>query len=506
MFGTRVGMLRDIIEWTDDGASPHSILWINGLAGAGKSSIAVTIAECLDNAQRLGASFFCKRDKPELRDAGLLLPSVASRLALCYPAYGKALSEEIELDPDIGHAAIPLQFDGLFMLPLKRLEENPAPPPSDPIVIIIDALDECGDGRTRRVLLDCLVKLSRLCSWLKIFVTSRPDADISRALSKVSSCRSIQLSLDADATLEDILRFTRNRMQQIVEAQYLEEEDWPGEDRIMEFAVRAGGLFIWAQTASTFISGGQDPESRLQLVLSGESPVGAYSKLDRLYTAALVETFGEYEDDNIELFREVVGTIVTLQSPLCVDALASFLQKDIPAIAIRNIVRHTAALLFEDPQNEMVIRVCHLSFIDYLTDRDRCPPRFFINLDNRHAHLATLTLNRMLTELRFNICNLPSSDVFNADIPDLQTRIQDNISLSLQYSCVHWMTHCALTQREDASFHDVDGYIDELLTQPTILHWIEVLSLTGGIDIGIDGLSRVVGTLQVSAFLPKRTI
>ena len=58
LVGTRREILFEIEEWLKD-KQDLPIFWLNGSAGAGKSTIARTIAEMSFANGKLGASFFC---------------------------------------------------------------------------------------------------------------------------------------------------------------------------------------------------------------------------------------------------------------------------------------------------------------------------------------------------------------------------------------------------------------------------------------------------------------
>ncbi|EEB96849.1 hypothetical protein MPER_03939 [Moniliophthora perniciosa FA553] len=45
--GTREAVIRLIMKWTTNPFTPQRILWLNGLAGEGKSAIAQSVAELL---------------------------------------------------------------------------------------------------------------------------------------------------------------------------------------------------------------------------------------------------------------------------------------------------------------------------------------------------------------------------------------------------------------------------------------------------------------------------
>jgi hypothetical protein len=54
-----VGLLEEICDWVD--SEDERCIWLNGLAGTGKSTIARTVARRYFEQKRLGASFFFSR-------------------------------------------------------------------------------------------------------------------------------------------------------------------------------------------------------------------------------------------------------------------------------------------------------------------------------------------------------------------------------------------------------------------------------------------------------------
>lgn len=82
--GTRTEVLKRIRAWLY-GNSESCILWLNGMAGTGKSTIARTMARELHDRGHLGASFFFSRGKGDVAHAGLFFCSLAKQLALSGP-------------------------------------------------------------------------------------------------------------------------------------------------------------------------------------------------------------------------------------------------------------------------------------------------------------------------------------------------------------------------------------------------------------------------------------
>jgi len=183
--GTREDLLKQVQEWA--AAEEGHVLWINGAAGSGKSSLATSAALMLEES--IGGYFFCKRDSKELRDAGRVLPTIAAKLARVCPPYGNLVAEALKTDWDLGSQSIEQQFEGLFRGPLGNLQGKGMAMPN--YLVVIDALDECVDeddtitqAEKRKDLVDCLCSFQSLSSWLKVLITSRPLMDIVQAFDK----------------------------------------------------------------------------------------------------------------------------------------------------------------------------------------------------------------------------------------------------------------------------------------------------------------------------------
>ena len=76
---TREKILADLVAWAAD-AGDMSIYWLNGMAGTGKTTIAFTFCQILDNIEVLGASFFCSDLDNDSSNANLIFPTLAYEL------------------------------------------------------------------------------------------------------------------------------------------------------------------------------------------------------------------------------------------------------------------------------------------------------------------------------------------------------------------------------------------------------------------------------------------
>ncbi|KAF8982583.1 hypothetical protein BDQ17DRAFT_1228099, partial [Cyathus striatus] len=55
---TRKAVINDIMSWVDSNEPNEKIMWLQGPAGAGKTTIAQTVAERCDKEMKLVSSFF----------------------------------------------------------------------------------------------------------------------------------------------------------------------------------------------------------------------------------------------------------------------------------------------------------------------------------------------------------------------------------------------------------------------------------------------------------------
>ncbi len=77
---TRREALARIRTWAD-GRDERHIYWLKGMAGTGKSTIALTIAREYSKEKRLGASFFFSRGGGDLASTRRFVATIAVQLA-----------------------------------------------------------------------------------------------------------------------------------------------------------------------------------------------------------------------------------------------------------------------------------------------------------------------------------------------------------------------------------------------------------------------------------------
>ncbi|KAF3169725.1 hypothetical protein TWF788_010400 [Orbilia oligospora] len=319
--GTRIDLLETISNWIE---YPHSqgkgIFWLVGKAGTGKSTISRTVAHNLHTSNRLAASFFFNREEEDRRTGTRFFTTIAAQLANHYSSLGSRIQRAIQLNPDISAKALNEQFDKLVLQPLSRtrLATHRAK-----LVLVIDALDECEEKENIRVIIYLLSQLKNINSMdVRVFLTSRPDLPILSTFKKLSDDTYEDVSLHEVPKIEhDISLFLRHKLCEIQERDELcLPEEWPGEENLEKLVKRAVPLFIYAATLCRFIGDELwDPDEQIELVLNYQTNWET-SQLQMTYLPVLNQLIvGQNPTQKKKLvdeFRQIVGTIINLASPI----------------------------------------------------------------------------------------------------------------------------------------------------------------------------------------------
>ncbi|KAF2840255.1 HET-domain-containing protein [Patellaria atrata CBS 101060] len=473
--GTRTELLHHIMEWAKDRNS-KPIFWLNGMAGTGKSTIARTLAQSFADQGRLGASFFFKKGEAERGNATRFFTTIATYLMGQVPEMKSGMKEAIDADPAISEKALKDQFKKLILQPLLQA----APIQTVELVIVIDALDECERVEDIRVILQLLSQTTALTPVsLRVFVTSRPELHIRLGFRRMpdGTYKDLILQQVAKETIEhDIRLFLEYELGEIQQHRSL-SPNWPSKTQMQALVDLAVPLFIFAATMCRYIGDQRDnPRKRLEAILQYQS-VTHISKLDKTYLPILTQLFEDEDEVDMQRrtseFREVVGSIIVLESPLSIPSLARLLS--IPKEDISCDLDSLRSVLNIPDCEDVPIRLLHLSFREFLVDpRKKGKSPFWIDEKETHERLVTKCLQLMSSSegLRQNMCNLQIPGPLKNEI-DKRT-IANSLPPELQYACRYWVHHLEQSKR-----HIRDGDAIHLFLQKYFLYWLEAMSLIG---------------------------
>ncbi|KAF2625753.1 hypothetical protein BU25DRAFT_473202 [Macroventuria anomochaeta] len=365
---TRTALLHDITSWAND-KDGKPIFWLSGMAGTGKSTIARTIAQSFASQGRLGASFFFKKGEGECSNASRFFTTIATDLVTYVQRMLPGIRKVLDEDSGISDRALKDQFEKLVLQPL--LEIGQACSQASARVVVIDASDECEREQDIRTTLQLLARTKDIRPVpLRIVVTSRPELHIRLGFKEMSTIE------------HDIQLFLEHGLGAVRKERML-AADWPATHQILALVELAVPLFIYAATMCRYIG------------TKGSNPEGYLGKW--LYA-----------------FREVVGSIVVLESPLSTISLACLLQI---------------------PQEEIKCLLDSLHSVHSVPDNER----------STHMKLASRCLELMsgLSGLRQDMCSLSGPGVLRSEIDE--GTVASSLSPDLQYACRYWINHLKQT-------------------------------------------------------------
>ncbi|KAJ3558581.1 hypothetical protein NP233_g11482 [Leucocoprinus birnbaumii] len=295
---TRLELRSKLEAWLRDPKQRRSFLiWLAGPAGAGKSAVAQTFAEyCLKHG-RLGAAYFFSTLNQRGKIEGLI-PGIAYHLAKQNKEYKRLINKILADDPSLLKEDLEFQFRKLISEPFDALT-----PTGEPLVIIIDGLDEC-DSKQAQCELVCIIGQYSTSLRAKRFPTlwlicSRPERHIQLAFSQadgyciddMTGRTSIKesfaefewrinytrenITCDSEADKHDVFLILESGLQDIRKrhmARYPEHTEkmraWPLRSQLDELSHCICGLPILASTVIKFIgSTKKHPQTKLDLCL-----------------------------------------------------------------------------------------------------------------------------------------------------------------------------------------------------------------------------------------------
>src|ERR1700691_5654953 len=468
--GTRKEIIGKIVEWID-GSSNQPMCWLNGAAGSGKSAISRTIAKLCEESNRLGASFFFFRGAGRRSTITHFISTLAYHLAFSVPATKPYIENALKRDTHIVYRSLERQFRQLIIDPVRSVT-GPLPP----MVITIDALDECDDRGAMADFIDIVTYAFQDHQLpLRFFFTSRVEEHIQKKFmvspALAATCRLALQDFSADV---DLRTFFRSRFSTIYEENRRLMRNialpWPSESDLDELVERSAGSFIFAFTLVNFVNDGSDlPDRKLQVGL--ESHAG----LDPLYTQVL----------NMALpsphFDRVFGTIMLVTKPMSVVDLGFLLQ--INARDVIHALQGVQSILIVPEDDVQPVRLFHTSLRDFLTTKSRSK-NLFVN----HPTRCLLLVGDCLGAMRLH----SGDDFMGVD--------------GLKYASQNWLHHLLFAIEEEGGSNVLNTQhgafmMDELkgFVSQSFDSWINSIILDVQMSKTLDTLDLLLQKLKVSA-------
>jgi hypothetical protein len=274
-------------------------------------------------------------------------------------------------------------------------------------------------------------------------------------------------------------------------------------------------LIIFAATVLAFVDNERfSAEDQLAQILKQKSTYGTedeYQPIDELYLSVLETAARRTRNDThatpalCDRLRVLTGTIVLLQNPLSIPALAQL--TGIREVDVANDVNALSAILLLGPDKDdcgdPIVRIFHPSFRDFLLERcSDC--RFSVNFTQQHRVMSVYCLRLLNQHLKYDICDIKDPTIPHVKVtnPPLAQRLQQHIHQAVQYACQFWINHSTLSDIPDS---DLLMNLQEFVSNH-ILHWVEGLSLISKLHYAMQHLADAVSWSQVSnSMIPPDT-
>ncbi|KAJ7044299.1 hypothetical protein C8F04DRAFT_642480 [Mycena alexandri] len=411
--GTREDILEQLNQWARrDGGG---VLMLLGRAGYGKTSIAFSFCQALEHQKLLGASFFCSRAAERTTRVSNIVPSICYSLGTVNPLIVATIQHSLFEDPDIGLKSASEQFSKLLLPVAARLQQV-----TQPMVIVIDGLDECGDDKQVATLVR-LLSDSRL--GIKLLLTCRPEQRIRQL---IRSLRMPTLDLHTSGTplvSKDISIFVRQQLVDIAEGRsdFDEPHPWPVESDVSRLADLAHGMFLVASAACDYIGGrGGNIAKRLrEVVIVGLASTRVQERLDHVYRDILHSAFALLADDERAIARKILAGIVNLFDSLSIGTLDELL--DVPE-GVHSYLSSFHSILRIGSGNDPLVGIGHHAFRQFFSDSSRSQD-YYINPGTCNEGIFIHCLNLF-------------------SVSEKNTSAQ--ISPAVTYACRHWSSHLSL--------------------------------------------------------------
>ncbi|KAG1767303.1 hypothetical protein EV702DRAFT_1282658 [Suillus placidus] len=378
MENTRVALRKSITQVLDQ--RDRTNIWLNGLAGVGKTSIAFTIAEEMKAAKRLAATFFFSHKHAQ--KAAVIIPTIAYQLAIAFPRIREDIVKVIENDDSLlslgkSHAD---QMRELVIKPLETLQFR-----EEPYAIIIDALDECFSSeevaRLVTLLTDTLA--GPALPFIHVIFTSHPEAHVRAAMAP--GVHEILLTTRDEDTIQDVrffLRTSLDKTRTIRPAVFGQPPfPWPLENEFETLVFMAGGLFVYAAMAMNFISAaGHHPQERLELLLREKSTISA--DIDQLYQQ-IIET-----SRDPPAHCRMLASVICLANLLPLAELQELFYADKRSLTM--MLEAFSPVILNDGVGR--VEIYHASLRDFMRNPLRSK-QYHIDCAHVHEHLACCCLD-----------------------------------------------------------------------------------------------------------------
>jgi hypothetical protein len=493
---------KQLSDWANDGAPEITTLWLNGMAGTGKSAISTTFAQSIEDEGLLGATFFVDRQIAERTDPHRIVQSLAYDLAERDHDRLRALWSVLRAKPTIKEMQLREQVLTLIKKPLDATY-------TETMVIVIDGLDECAPSDGARLLSTLAACLAGFP--IKLLVSSRSDRAIVESFELIPHTPIRLQERPADEVAEDVRLYWEHSLDEL--CRFRRVAGWRTYVSLDQLVQLTGQLFIYATTILNLIqSSKRNPIEELTALIAHSNlrvaltEMHEYSLLDNLYFRILKHAVSD-DDGNVKpkhasRLGAILEVVIFARHPLTPRALSQLLDIDAYELDAYLATLVSVLVLPDATSSDGVIRPLHQSFPDFLCQQGgRVHNELAIDAGIANAHLTKHCLARLNKDLHIDMCDIRDPSLLNDEVHDLADRLKIHAPSALRYSCHSWVIHCLEYMRAAGAQSEVPIGLLEFCNIH-LLHWIELLSLINGLNKILQVLPTLLTALEVNLVTP----
>jgi hypothetical protein len=493
---TKGGLLDDSFRWVLGNAEfqkwrsdPRSqFLWIKGDPGKGKTMLVIGIInELLQQIQSQPSQsipyFLCQGTDHRLNNTTSILRSLIYMLIQQQPHLITHLRESYVTDPklfDSGNT-----FYSLSVIFDKMVQSST----SATITLLIDGLDECELGLPELLQFITSMKSTSTVQ-VKWVVSSRNRDDIEQALEFHDRTNKLNLELNANHISDAVAVYINYRVSRLTA---LQKKGFLLEQVKEQLRQKSDGTFLW-----------------VSLVIQEMQKCQHLSEIIELFEKAPRGLTPLYNHIFLQIQR-----LERLKRESCMSVLS------VVTLAYRPLHLHELRLLVSVPKQhhgfadlENIIAICgsfltirddhvyliHQSAKDYLRNSEGSTANFPAKHFAMHHRIYQESLQNLSTRLRRNIYELEDPAISVSKI--IKPASDRDPLIDLRYSCMYWLDHFLEATSASSSENVSKAYkMASDFFKKHLLHWLESLSLIGGVHHGILALKKLVHQQQVRGFL-----
>ncbi|ATZ54933.1 hypothetical protein BCIN_11g02450 [Botrytis cinerea B05.10] len=458
----------DYIQWKHSSAS--SLLWLNGMAGCGKSVLTSAVIESLcQEASSMGtaapvAYFYCSRNtaEPERANPEEVLRSILEQVS--------SNTANLPIRKPVVEVYKNLKKDNRGLPPQERLSLDETTEvlleilQVDPFYVVIDALDECNPNERFNLIESLKTIIDESANVVKVFISSRRDYDIVSQLEE-SPCISIQPS-HISKDIEDYVKKEVSEAiekKKIVKGKLMPKEKKEIEQKITQVLIEGSqGMFRWVslqiQQLCRQVKVKRDIDSVLRKLPKS---------LEESYHLVYQDIMNSEEPSQKVAIRTLQVLLSTRrklsQEEMIAAVIVDIDTNEILASTVEELLDVCCNLIIFD-EGEGILRFAHLSVREFL---EKCAPRDCFSIQSTELFMMNRCLYVFLYGSRHTI-------IFGEQADKITRQNMEFTS----YAYVNWPEHCQLAQRDEVTSEFLKEFIGNDLDEGYSASYMQWLKAT----------------------------